>query len=169
VQAEWQPPVDDGGAPVRSFTAKAGGATCTTTGVTCALHGLRNGHRYRVIVSDRTSYGKSHTTVGPPVLAGTAPSEPKGLSVVLRGNHLVISWHPSASPRGEPVHYTVHVHGPRHFASVATTRGHRVSIQVKTTGTYAVTVTATNESGTSKAARVDFTPIVNLAAMVLLA
>jgi len=171
VQAEWQPPVDDGGAPVRSFTARAvpGGATCTTTHVTCALHGLRNGHRYRVIVSDRTSFGRSHTTVGPAVMAGTAPSEPRGLRVALRGNHLVISWRPSASPRGEPVHYTVRVHGPRHFASGAATRGHRVSIRVKTTGTYTVTVTATNESGTSKAAKVNFTPIVNLPAAVVLA
>jgi hypothetical protein len=170
VQADWQPPVDDGGAPVRSFTARSepGGATCTTTHVTCALRGLRNGHRYRVIVSDRTADGTSHTTVGPAVLAGTAPSKPKGLSVVLSGNHLVITWHPSASPPGEPVHYTVRVKGPRHFVSVAGTRGHRVSILVKTTGTYTVTVTATNESGTSKAAKVNFTPIVVLPARVVL-
>jgi hypothetical protein len=164
VQAEWQPPVDDGGAPVRSFTARAvpGGATCTTTHVTCALHGLRNGHRYRVIVSDRTSFGRSHATVGSVVLAGAAPSEPKGVHVSLRGNHLVISWRPSTTPRGEPVHYAVGVLGPRHFARAVGTRRSSVTIVVKTTGTYLITVAAKNESGTSKRAKVDFTPVVNL-------
>jgi hypothetical protein len=66
------------------------------------------------------------------------------------------------------VHYTVRVKGPRHFVSVAGTRGHRVSILVKTTGTYTGTVTATNENGTSKAAKVNFTPIVVLPAKVVL-
>ncbi len=171
VQAEWQPPVNDGGAPVHSFTARAepGGTTCTTTRDTCALHGLRNGHRYRVIVSDRTSYGGSHATVGQPVLAGTAPAEPRGLGIELRGNRLVISWRPSSSPRGEPVHYTVRIHGPRNFARVVATRGHRVSVPVPTTGTYTLTVTATNESGTSRAAKASFTPIIPLPATVVLA
>jgi hypothetical protein len=171
VQAEWDPPVDDGGAPVQSFTATAepSGATCTTAGVTCALHGLRNGHRYRVIVSDHTSFGRSLSTVGPPVMAGAAPSAPKGVKVELRENHLVITWRRSGSPRGEPVHYTVRVVGPLHFAGVARTRGPRASILVMTTGTYKIGVTATNESGTSKAAKALFTPIVTLPTPVAIA
>jgi hypothetical protein len=168
VQAEWEPPVDDGGAPVQSFTAKAepGGATCTTAGVTCALRGLRNGDHYRVIVIDRTSYGRSPATVGPPVMAGAAPTEPRGVKVALRENRLVITWRPSGSPRDEPVHYTVRVVGPRHFAGVVRTRGPRASILVVTTGTYKITVTATNESGTSKAAKAKFTPVVDLPPVV---
>jgi hypothetical protein len=164
IQAEWTPPVDDGGAPVRSYTATAepGGATCTTSNLTCALHGLRNGHRYQIIVSDHTAFGGSHVTVGDRVMAGTAPTEPMGVKVALRENHLVVTWRPSTSPRGEPLHYTVHVKGPLHFAVADSTRGPRASILVATTGTYTIVVTATDESGTSKGKKVHFTPVVTL-------
>jgi hypothetical protein len=46
----WMPPSSDGGDPIRSYEARAGG-TCTTgaTSTQCTVYGLKNGKNYDVV------------------------------------------------------------------------------------------------------------------------
>ncbi len=54
----WSPPLSDGGAPITSYQVAAGHfASCTTTGTSCSLTGLRNGRRYFVTVRADNSVG----------------------------------------------------------------------------------------------------------------
>jgi|GEM_PF-2827044 len=152
----WNGPVDDGGAPVRSFTvtAEPGAHTCTTTTESCALHGLHNGHGYRVDVTDRTSYGSSANAVDTRlVVAGRAPTTPAGVRLAFASGRLTVTWHASSSPAGEPVRYTVTVHEPhgvvRHLATVHL----RVTVPAGASGTYAVVIVARNASGSSRPRR----------------
>ncbi|HLK45425.1 MAG TPA: fibronectin type III domain-containing protein, partial [Acidimicrobiales bacterium] len=150
----WQPPANDGGAPVHTYqaTASPGGATCRTAGTHCALHGLRNGHRYRIVVTDTTSYGRSRTSSASIVLVGAKPSTPPALHLASRTGRLVASWHPARTPAGEPVRYLVKVRGPHHFSRDVVTRGHELVVAVAAAGAYSVSVTAINASGSSRPA-----------------
>lgn len=61
---EWDPPANDGGAPVTQYTVSAspGGLSCTTTGSTdCTVIGLALGTTYTFTVTATNSYGD-----GPP-------------------------------------------------------------------------------------------------------
>ena len=149
----WQAPVDDGGAAVRSFTATAepGSHTCTTKAESCALRGLLNGHGYRVNVTDRTSYGSSVRAVDPAlVVAGRAPTTPAGLHLAFASRTLTVTWHPSSSPTGEPVRYTVTVHAPHGVVRRLATSHLRVTVPAIASGTYVIVIVAKNASGSSK-------------------
>ncbi len=153
----WQAPADDGGAPVQSFTvtAEPGAHTCTTKAESCALHGLRNGHGYRVVVTDRTSYGISVKALDLRlVIAGRAPTPPAGAHLAFSSGRLIVTWHASSSPAGEPVRYSVTVHGPHGVVRHLATAHLRVTEPASVSGTYVVVIVADNASGSSKPSRV---------------
>ena len=73
----WTASVNNGGAPVASYTALASpdGATCTTTEITCAVPGLTPGVPYTFTVSASNSVGQGQVSVAStPIVAvdGTA-------------------------------------------------------------------------------------------------
>lgn len=64
VTVRWSPPIDDGGAPVRSYTVTVSpaGGRCRSSVTTCDVTGLTSGRTYRVSVTVSTSYGTSSPT-----------------------------------------------------------------------------------------------------------
>ncbi|NQX26135.1 fibronectin type III domain-containing protein [Microbacteriaceae bacterium VKM Ac-2854] len=61
ITATWTAPASDGGSSVSSYlvTASPGGATCTTTSLSCTIAGLSNGTAYTVTVQARNTLGLS--------------------------------------------------------------------------------------------------------------
>jgi hypothetical protein len=61
--ARWSPPSLDGGAAIRTYTARAKDGTstftCVSKGDSCTIHGLENGRTYEVSVVARNSVGTS--------------------------------------------------------------------------------------------------------------
>ncbi len=156
--AKFAPPYHDGGDPVLSFTARVepGGASCHTTGYSCQIHGLQNGHHYWLLVSDQTAFGPSTATRSMhQVIAGVAPTRPGGV-VLSRGPASVkVRWHAAHSVPGEPVlHYDVTLTGPngsRH--TVQTHAGHCAFGGIRKPGRYRVSVVAVDASGASLPSR----------------
>ena len=146
----WLPPVDDGGAPVRTFTAAVlqRRLYCTTASDRCAIRGLPNGRRFRVDVIDQTDYGvsKSVTTT---VVSGRPPTAPGGLHTAIVSGSLMITWRPSSSPVGEPVHYRLSVRGPHHLSRRFMTAGSSLELRAVASGIYTVAIVAENASGAS--------------------
>ncbi len=161
IEVSWAPPSNDGGSPIREYDVRLLGArgSCTTTGRLCSFGHLRNGHRYRVTVADRTAVGWSPRSAVASVLAGTAPTAPTGVHLTFHGDQLVVTWRPSRSPFGEPARYRVQVLGPKRFDRVAVTRGHRASFTIAWTGAYTVRLRAWNASGASPRVVVTGTPV----------
>ena len=153
IRGLWLPPTDDGGAPVTTFTAtvEPGGRTCTTAGYACTFHGLANGHRYHVVVRDRTSFGPSAPRVGL-ATAGLAPHAPAAVRLaVLHPSEVEASWHPAATLPGEPVRvYVVTLTGPHHLTERLATHGLTARFGGLRPGAYTVRVEARNASGLSR-------------------
>ena len=160
VIATWLPPTDDGGAPVTTFTATArpGGRTCTSSRDRCQIAGLADGHRYRVFVTDQTSFGPSAAAASAPFVAGTAPSVPRDVRVTQSNGVAVVSWHASVSPPGEPVTgYDVNgeVRGSE-FNACQSYAGACTIVRLDKGQVYTIWVDATDATGTSVSGRVRF-------------
>lgn len=59
VTALWSAPTSDGGSPITGYTVTAGfrGPTCSTTGTSCTVTGLTEGHRYAIHVAASNAIG----------------------------------------------------------------------------------------------------------------
>ena len=80
VTLSWQPPGylgSDLAVTSYTVTASPGGASCTTSGLTCRINGLTNGASYsfRVVAKDQFGNGGAGTAVSaaPKAIAGTVP------------------------------------------------------------------------------------------------
>lgn len=154
IVASWQPPYSDGGSPITSFTAHVlpGGESCTTTGYSCQIHGLANGHRYVLVVADRTADGSStQARAGHLVVAGLVPTRPSEVLASDKKDRLVVEWHRSVGIAGEPVqHYVVTVSGPKKFVERLSTKSTHCSFGwPRKAGLYKVSVVALDASGPS--------------------
>lgn len=151
VVATWQPPTDDGGSPVTSFTATVFGTskTCVTSAYRCQFSGLVDGHRYRIEVSDTTTGGKSRATISPPFVAGVAPTRPAGIHVHLDKTVAHVSWHASTAPAEHVEYYTVTVRLGKHVEATVRTKGPECALRLGAAHTYHVEITATDASGVS--------------------
>lgn len=153
----WQPPPDDGGAPVASYavTASPGTSRCTTTRDHCELRGLRVGVRYAIAVTDRTSAGTSVPRHAHDVVAGWPPRAPAALAARPEGDALLVRWSAPAARAGQgATTYAIEV--LRDGAVLATygTAATRCATRSLHAGTYVVQVVARDASGASPPARV---------------
>ncbi len=71
----WDAPASTGGAAVTGYTATAspGGATCTTSGLSCTLDGLANATSYTVAVTATNRVGTGPAGTSDPVVPGFVP------------------------------------------------------------------------------------------------
>lgn len=152
VVTTWQPPVDDGGAPVTSFTASVlgGGPHCTTAADACQLHGLVDGRRYRVEVTDTTSGGTSARAVSAPFVPGTVPTTPSGIHVALSATTARVSWHRSSAAGEKVASYEVVAELGTKVAARCRTTGLKCAVRLAHHHTYHLSVTATDATGTSR-------------------
>ena len=152
LHAFWSPPLDDGGTPVTVYTAtvEPSGRTCRATRTTCVVHGLADGHRYHLIVTDRNAFGFSKRALnGALLVAGLPPRPPTHVRVEVTTQHVAVSWHTPASLPGEPVlSYLVSVTGRHHFLRLVRTTTTSCVLGLPP-GTYRLTVQAVNASGAS--------------------
>lgn len=160
-RVSWQPPSEDGGAPITSFTARAepGGHVCRSRGTSCTITELSNGTRYRLSVTDANGHASSPAAVTRSFVAGAVPSPPSGEHVITSGGTASVRWSAATSPRREPVlRYLV-------FAAPASPSGQRGCVThadscvvrnlVKGEG-YRLSIIAVDASGRSAAATMRF-------------
>jgi hypothetical protein len=150
--ATWLPPANDGGSPIDDFTAtlQPGDRHCTTSGDACTVRGLVDGHRYRVIVRDRTAHGTSRPTVELAV-AGPVPTRPRVVRARDVNGVVEISWRRASAPPDEHVHYVVTLKGPHKRVRRLATASLRCQVGGLPTGRYTVAVVAFDASGHSVA------------------
>jgi hypothetical protein len=102
----WDPPLDDGDAPVTSYTAVAdpGGQSCSTSGTSCVVAGLSNGTSYTFSVTATNLKGtgpasapsSAVTPIGP-------PSAPSGLVANPADGAAHLSWTAPATNGGSEI------------------------------------------------------------------
>ena len=111
VEVRWQVPVSDGGLPIEAYVASAYGAptggsalgTCTTTGSSCQITGLRGAAVY-VDVYARTAAGRSPaTTPRIRVRVIDAVDVPLAVAGSARPTGIAVSWLPPLDDGGTPI------------------------------------------------------------------
>jgi hypothetical protein len=135
-------------ADVTSYVARAqpGGETCTTTGTSCTITGLKNGKSYTVTVQSVGVSGTSATT-STRVTSGV-PSPPQAVTGAPGDSSIALTWEaPALSPGGPVVAYAA-------FSNPAGGRCVTTSTSCTVTGlanneSYVFTVYALNASGHS--------------------
>jgi Tol biopolymer transport system component len=160
---------DDGGRPIRSYTATAnpGGAQCTTMTFACAIHGLVNGQPYVITATDSNGFARSARTASNRFVAGAPPETPSHVHVSEATGSALVTWTEAPTLKSEPVHYVVQVDatspsaGPVHCGArlqqrcVTTTPSCPLRSLDAGDG-YTVLVWAVNASGASRPARFRF-------------
>ena len=68
IVVSWSAPVPNGGPAITDYVAKVGAVSCTTTGSTCLLTGVKNYHRYTVSVTAYSPAGHSKVVRVPNVI-----------------------------------------------------------------------------------------------------
>ena len=101
----WLPPSVDDGLPPDLYvaTASPGGASCSTSGLSCVIDGLNNGtfHAVRVVASNA-----QHDSFPSPPVFGTPqgrPGPPQGLIAIATDGGAQIEWQPPASDGGSAI------------------------------------------------------------------
>jgi hypothetical protein len=152
VTISWLPPIDDGGAPIVSYvaTVEPSGRTCRAAGTSCSISGLRSGRTYWVTVSASNGTSSSPRSVRAHVIAGAAPSVPRGLRVTPHGTTAVVTWHASKAPVGEHVErYEVRAVSGTQLRGCATRRLRCTVGSLRPGRTYVFTIEAQDASGVS--------------------
>lgn len=107
----WVTPVNNGGSAITSYTATAvpGGATCTSTELTCTIAGLQNLLSYTFSVVAINVMG---TSVASPPSSAVTPSatwvtNPEFVSAVPGNKVVVLTWSVGVLSSGSPTGYVV--------------------------------------------------------------
>jgi hypothetical protein len=168
-QLTWRRPASDGGARITGYVIRAtpGGKVAKTTNVTSfTVGGLRDGTSYRFTVTavNRRGAGpasRRSTAVTPrrPV----APSAPRNVTASAGHQSATVRWTAPASDGGAPItRYTIAV-SPGHATATLPGDARKAIVTGLSDGVgYAVTVTAINGAGTSRAGAARVTPTVTV-------
>ncbi len=158
IDTTWQPPADNGGLPISAYTlawASSTGASGTieTTETSHTLRNLLNGANYTITVTAANEAGTS--TPGTPASAtpAAAPGAPGTVTVDRGDGRIAVTWQPPTDNGGMPVQgYTLLWTAPDGTTdSIDTTLTNHTVEGLANGATYTVTVTATNQIGTSAA------------------
>ncbi len=156
VDITWQPPASDGGKPVQSYTVSwtapdGTGDSAETTATSHTFEGLTNGVSYSVVVTATNEIGTSAASQPASGTPAFIPGAPVAIRVARDDARLHVSWDPPASDGGLQVtSYTVLWVAPDGTTDSADTSGTSYTIEGLTNGsTYGITVSATNEVGSS--------------------
>ena len=151
----WQAPASDGGGPITSYvltwvSSTGASGTIQTVETGRALRNLANGATYTISVTALNSAGTSPAATASASPSG-APGAPRNVSVQQGDGRLGVSWTPPADDGGRAVEtYTVHWTAAGGSTDFRTVQGTQHVIEGLTNGaTYTITVTATNQIGTS--------------------
>ena len=111
LRVNWEPPVDDGGFAVQTYTVTAmpGNVTCgPTASTTCVLTGLTNGMVYSVTVIATNMLGSGPVALGGDIAPGTVSTAPTNLVAVRSNGQVALTWATPSDDGGFPVQkYTV--------------------------------------------------------------
>ncbi len=156
VEVSWAPPLGDGGLPVSGYvldwvSSTGASGAIETAGRGYTMQNLLNGATYTVTVSAVNEAGRSPTSSPASATPAAAPAGPDAVTVDRGDGRLNVTWQPPASDGGKPVlGFTVVWTAPDGTTGTAETTATSHTIDGLTNGaTYTVTVTATNEIGTS--------------------
>ncbi len=156
IEASWQPPADDGGLGVTSYTitwvsSTSATGTIETTGVRHTLRNLLNGATYTITVTAGNDAGTSPASGPASATPAAAPRAPATVTVDRGDGRVDLTWQPPTSDGGRPVlSYTVTWTAPDGTTGSADTTQTSHTFEGLANGTtYTFTVTADNEVGTS--------------------
>jgi predicted phage tail protein len=149
VELLWQPPAQDGGSAIASYTVTTAPAGEYVTIParrdvlpTVTIHRLTNGTRYRFTVYAANAFGHSVKSVLSNIVAPFGPpGAPTRVNAIEQAGHVVVSWTAPASDNGSAINeYRVTaipggmlagVDAPQHTLAVASlTRGRAYSFTV---------------------------------------
>ena len=159
IDVAWQPPDNNGGMAVQAYTltwVASDGSTGSidTTLTNHTIEGLTNGTTYTVTVTAANEIGTSATSAPATGTPAHIPGAPVAVTTTRGDGTITVTWGPPASDGGLRVTgYTLLWVAPDGTTFTADTAATGHTIEGLTNGaTYGVTVTATNEIGTSVAA-----------------
>lgn len=160
VEVSWAPPLNDGGLPIVGYvldwvSSTGASGTIETTGTGYTMQNLLNGATYTITVSAVNEAGTSPAGGSARATPAAAPGSPTTVTVDRGDGRLHVNWQPPAGDGGKPVlSYTVLWATPDGATGSAETTATSRTVEELANGTtYTVTVTATNEIGTSTASR----------------
>ena len=152
----WTAPTNDGGAPVTRYTVTAtpGGATCTSSLLTCSITGLTNGTEYYFTVTSTNSIGVGAASIpSNQVTPGTVPVAATGVNAVYGNTQATVSWTPPVATGGFRITkyvVTANPGGATCTDVIATPEVDTCTVTGLTNGTsYTFNVVGTNSQGNS--------------------
>ena len=158
VEVSWAPPLNSGGLPITGYvldwvSSTGAGGSIETTGTGYTMQNLLNGATYTITVSAINEAGTSPAGAAASATPAAAPGSPTTVTVDRGDGRLDVTWQPPAGDGGKPVlSYTVAWAAPDGTTGSAETTATSHTFDGLTNGTtYTMTVTATNEIGTSAA------------------
>lgn len=154
VSLAWDPPVDDGGEDISSYTVRVTQESTvvselSTTKTSATVSGLTNGLPYDVEVIAVNVLGPSVASESAQVTPATTPGSPHGVTATRHDRAADVTWLEPTNDGGDPVtSYVVSVHaGDLHIQTFVATET-PFTIPGLTNGTrYSITVNAVNSVG----------------------
>jgi len=160
VKLVWQPPVQNGGSAIASYTVTtAPGAEQITVSTrrgaipTVTIHGLNNGRRYRFTVYATNALGNSVNSASSNAVSPFGPpGDPTGVHATEHQGRIVVSWTAPANDNGSPINEYRVTASPGGVLAGSDAPHHSLAIEGLTSGkAYTFTVVALNDAANGRA------------------